>query len=158
MTKLLRALAACLCVLVCATRAFAQQAPIDGRLLLTVTDPSGGVLPGATVTVVSLEPAAKTTAPTVVYANKDGVATVEHLAPGRYAAVVEMDAFEPVKIAEIRIRTGDNKRTQPLALLPSRRFFRCFLGTFNPCCRHSRQTRWRLTRQPSRRSKAQIRR
>ena len=50
------------------------------------------------------------------------------------------------------------RRTQLLALLPSRRFFRCFRGTLSPCCRQSLQTRLRLTRQPSRRSKAQIRR
>ncbi len=50
------------------------------------------------------------------------------------------------------------RRTQLLALLPSRRFFRCFRGTFSPCRLQSRWTRLRWTRQPSRRSKAQIRR
>ena len=43
-----------------ATFASAQAPPPrDGRLLVTVVDPSNGVLPGATVTVVGLENATK---------------------------------------------------------------------------------------------------
>jgi hypothetical protein len=55
-------------------------------------------------------------------------------------------------------RPSARRRTQPLALLPSRRRFLFLLGTLRPSRRHSRYTRLRLTRQPSARSSAQMRR
>ena len=54
-----------LAVLACAataTDALAQaQPPRDGRLLITVVDPTNAILPGATVTVVGVENATKAT-------------------------------------------------------------------------------------------------
>src|SRR4030065_549364 len=42
----------------------------------------------------------------------------------------------------------------PFALLPKRRFFRCFCGTLKLSCFHNRQTRLRLTTNPSSPSRA----
>ena len=53
-----------------------------GQLILTVTDQTAGVPPGATVTITGLG-AVKMAAPLVVQTADKGIATVEKLAPGK---------------------------------------------------------------------------
>ena len=59
----------------------AQTRPVvpskDAKLILTVTDQTAGVLPGATVTVTGLEDATKGPAPIVARTADRGVVTVE---------------------------------------------------------------------------------
>src|SRR5687767_9759876 len=102
-----------LAVLVCialATSAFAQtQPPRDGRLLITVVDPSNAILPGATVTVVGIENATKAAALGPVKAAETGLATFERLRPGRYSIQGEFPGFDLGLMRDVRVRSGDNK-------------------------------------------------
>lgn len=105
-------------VLVFATapsRAQGQAPAQPGKLILTVTDQTAGVLPGATVTITGLG-AIKLPAPIVVQTADKGVATVENLTPGRYAVRIEIDGFDPTLIPDLNIARGENKRSVTLAL------------------------------------------
>ena len=87
-----RFVAILIAVLVAAGAGLATAQERFGGLTGMVTDASGAVLPGATVTITS-----KTTgaARTVVTAS-DGVYNVPDLDPGRYAVVVELSGFAKV--------------------------------------------------------------
>jgi hypothetical protein len=92
------------------------QAARDGKLIVTVTDQTGAVLPGAIINVNGLDDANRLAQPLVAHADARGVATLENLLPGRYAMRVDMDGFQSAVVAEVRVRSGENKRTQPLDL------------------------------------------
>ncbi len=95
----------------------AQTAPpATGRLLVTVVDQTGAVLPTATVTIVGQDAAtrAKTAAP--VTATDAGLATFEGLALGRYTLQAEFPGFETVTVKDVRVRAGDNRRNVALPL------------------------------------------
>ena len=98
-----------------ASTAWAQTPATDGRLILTVTDQTAGVLPGATVTVTGLG-AVKMTAPLVVQTADKGIATIEKLTPGKYAVRIDMDGFDPTLIPDLNVGRGENKRTVIMAL------------------------------------------
>lgn len=102
-------------LLVAVAPAFAQ-APRDGRMLVTVLDQSGAVLPGATVTITGLEDATKAATLSPAKASDKGVATVDRLAPGRYTIQVEFTGFEAGVLKDVRVRAGDNRQTVTLAL------------------------------------------
>ena len=88
----------------------------DGRLIITVVDPTGAVIPGAKVTVTSLDSGTKG-APLPPTATSDkGVATVEGLLPGRYRIQAEFAGFEIGVLSDVRIRRGDNKHVVILPL------------------------------------------
>ncbi|MEP6915355.1 MAG: TonB-dependent receptor [Acidobacteriota bacterium] len=92
------------------------QTTQDGRLIVTVVDSSGAVVPGATVTLRALDDGARApTFPPVVSSDK-GVATVERLLPGRYRVQAEFPGFDLGVLPEIRIRRGDNKHVLLLPL------------------------------------------
>src|SRR2546421_12864835 len=95
--------------LVPAAPCFAQISR-DGRLVVTVVDQTGGVLPGATVTIAGLEDANKAAAIAPVAASEQGVATFTGLRPGRYAIKAEFSGFDPKIDPDIRVRVGDNKQ------------------------------------------------
>lgn len=100
-----------------ATTASAQaQPPRDGRLLVTVVDPSNGVLPGATVMVVGLENATKAVTVPPVKTSDIGLATIDKLRPGRYAIQGEFPGFDLGLIRDVRVRAGDNKHVLILPL------------------------------------------
>ena len=80
--------------------AFAQQ-PRDGRLIVTVIDPSGAVIPGATVTVTGIEDVTKAAAVAPAKTSDKGVATIDPLTPGRYAIHAEFPGFETSALARI---------------------------------------------------------
>ena len=94
-----------------ATVAAAQTAR-EGRLLLTVIDPSGLIVPGAVVTIAGADAAPLPPATT----GPKGVATVEHLPPGVYSVRAEYSGFETGTLKDVRIRPGDNKHVLVLAL------------------------------------------
>jgi hypothetical protein len=98
-----------------AATAWAQTPARDARLILTVTDQTAGVLPGATVTITGLG-AVKMDAPLVVHTVDRGLATVENLAPGKYAVRIDMDGFDPTLIPDLTVAKGENKRTVTMAL------------------------------------------
>src|SRR5689334_19758040 len=89
------------CVL-CCTAAFTQIK--SGTIVGTVTDPSGAVVPGATVVVVSQE----TNVPTTTLSDSSGTFTVPYLAPGTYTVNVEPTGtgFAKYSAANISVTTG----------------------------------------------------
>jgi hypothetical protein len=104
-----------LCGLVLAPPVIAQ-APGDARLLLTVVDTTGGVLPGATVTVTGLEDATRSAVPQATTTSAQGLATLPGLRPGRYGIQVEFPGFETAVARDVRLRPGDNKQMVTLTL------------------------------------------
>jgi hypothetical protein len=95
--------------------AASAQAP-RGRVLVTVVDQTGAVLPSATVTLQGEEPATRAVSVAPASTTDTGVATLEGLAPGRYTLVVEFPGFETVTVRDVRVRTGDVRRTVTLPL------------------------------------------
>jgi hypothetical protein len=88
----------------------------DGRLIVTVVDTSGAVVPGAKVTVGSLDDGARAAAFPPVTTTDKGAATFDGLLPGRYRVQAEFPGFEIGVLPEVRIRRGDNKHVLVLPL------------------------------------------
>ncbi|HKT80889.1 MAG TPA: TonB-dependent receptor, partial [Vicinamibacterales bacterium] len=100
-----------------AAPAQAPAAPAQSaRLVLTVTDTSGGVIPTATVTVTGIESATSALPVAPVSTTAQGVATVAGLAPGRYSIRAEFQGLETTTIPDVRLRAGDNRLTMVMAL------------------------------------------
>ena len=94
--------------------ALATAAPVaaqqtESRIVGRVTDASGAVLPGVTVTIKS----AQTGAVRTVVTDPEGRYVVTNLAPGQYEVVGQLDGFSPNR-GEIGVGAGDIK---PLDLL-----------------------------------------
>lgn len=83
------------------------QAPSarPGTLQGQVTDPSGAVIPGATVTVTS------TTSNTAVTATSSGTGSyqVRGLAPGKYNVTVDADGFAPFTSLGVNVAPGQSR-------------------------------------------------
>lgn len=94
----------------------ASAQPRDTRLLITVVDQTGGVLPGATVTIAGQDDATKSVLIEPVTATAQGVATFDRLRPGRYAVKAEFSGFDPRVNPDVRVRAGENKETISLAI------------------------------------------
>ena len=73
------------------------QAPARAKLIVTVSDPSGAVIPAATVTVVGLDPATKAVAVPAAQTRDTGSATFDGLVPGRYSIRGEFAGFERIR-------------------------------------------------------------
>ena len=96
--------------------AFAQaparaQAPRDGRLLVTVADQTGAVLPGATVAVTGQETVTRAKTFDPVKTSEQGVADLAGLVPGRYVVQAAFPGFATKVATDVRIRAGENKQT-----------------------------------------------
>jgi hypothetical protein len=94
------------------------QIATDARLLVTVVDPTGAVLPNATVSVEGTEAATSGARFNRLIADHRGQATVDRLVPGRYSIRAEFPGFSPVDLHGLRLRAGDNKH---VAVLPLKR-------------------------------------
>jgi hypothetical protein len=92
------------------------QAPRDARLILTVVDTSGGVIPHAAVTIAGLDDSTKTRPLPIVHTTIEGIAIVDALSPGRYSIRVEFDGFETRVIEDLRLHAGENRRAVTLAI------------------------------------------
>jgi hypothetical protein len=103
---------------VAAPALLAAQIPREGRLLVTVTDPTGAVVPGATVTIVGLEPATKTAQPGPVKTSERGVATFENIPLGRYSIQAEYAGFDPGLLRDVTLRSAENRH---VVVLPIKR-------------------------------------
>ncbi len=90
------------------------QAPRPARVLVTIVDATGAILPGAIVTITPGEPSGGE--PKTTTAGADGVATVDGLAPGRYVIAAEFSGFDRGELTNVRLRAGDNKQQIELAL------------------------------------------
>jgi hypothetical protein len=84
----------------------------EARLLVTVIDVTGAILPGATVTVVPEDAAPPVTAPT----DDRGLATLTGLRPGRYTIRAEFAGFDAGELTNVRLRAGDNRQQLELEL------------------------------------------
>lgn len=82
-------------LLICATKAPAQTASIQGR----VTDPSGARVPGAAVVVSNVETGVHQTTVT----NAQGVYTMPFLQPGPYTLTVTIQGFESATRSDIQL-------------------------------------------------------
>jgi hypothetical protein len=114
--KVLAVAAAVLLSVLAARPAWAQAA--RGRLIITVVDTSGAVIPDATVTVVGIDDATKAAVIAPVKSSEKGVATLEALAAGRYSISATFPGFEVGLLKDVRVRGGDNKH---LVVLPIRK-------------------------------------
>ena len=94
---------------------FAQTRP-DVRLLVTVVDQTRAVIPNATVTVAGVEDATRPAVVAPVQTSGQGLATVSGLAPGRYEIRAEFPGFQAGRLADVRLRAGDNRHVIILAL------------------------------------------
>lgn len=92
------------------------QTPVRGRLVITVIDQTGAVLPSAPVTVIGQDEATRAAGERIVATSPVGAAVIENLVPGRYTLRVEFPGFETAVIRDVRIRAGDNRRTVLLQL------------------------------------------
>ena len=104
-------------VLASAAPSYAQApAAPTGRLLLTVVDPSGAVVPGATVRVSGVDDTTRLRTVAPAKSSEAGLTTVDGLAPGRYDVIVEFPAFKNGELKNVRIRIGDNRQVVVLPL------------------------------------------
>src|SRR3954451_19778331 len=103
---LIRLTAAALVVLTIApTAARADQTPGPrGRVIVTVVDQSGAVVPDATVTLVGLDETTKSLTISPIKTSDKGIATVENVAPGRYSIEASFPGFELGLLKDTRIR------------------------------------------------------
>lgn len=112
------AVRAAILVLLVAPAVTAQTRTDTGKLIVTVVDPSGGVIPNARVTVVGLEAATKAATIDPVKTTDRGLATFDGLPAGRYSITGEFPGFDLGLLKDIRIKSGENKH---VLVLPLRR-------------------------------------
>ena len=101
---------------VCAAAASAQPRPQVAALRVTVKDPSGAVIPGATVQLTRLDDPAGAVSAAPVMSDGQGVAHAAGLAPGRYRLEVAFPGFESHLTPELRVRAGEGRREVTLAI------------------------------------------
>jgi len=94
----------------------AAQANRDSRVQVTVVDPSGAVVPDATVILTGLEPATQGAAVPEVKSNEKGIAILERVRPGRYSITAEFPGFGLGLLRDIRARAGDSRHVVVLPL------------------------------------------
>ena len=92
------------------------QAAREGRVQVTVVDPSGLVVPEAVVTIIGLEPSTQAVTLPEVRTTDKGVAIVERVPPGRYSVRAEFPGFDLGLLRDIRVRAGDNRHVVILPL------------------------------------------
>jgi hypothetical protein len=89
------------------------QSTVTGGINGTVTDPQGGVVPNATVTVTNLG----TNNVVTVNTNQDGGYRVSNLAPGTYNVETTVSGFAPAKAENIVVEVGQTTTVDiPLTL------------------------------------------
>jgi hypothetical protein len=111
----MRALASLLFVLLVPVASFAQGER-SASLLVTVLDETRGVLPGASVTLVGIDPANKAAVIPPALTTPQGQAKFENLAPGRYAVTGEFSGFQKRTLPEVKLKAGENKQVLVLPL------------------------------------------
>ena len=94
----------------------AQTSGARSKLIVTVSDPSGAVIPDATVTVVGLDAASKAVAVPPAKTLANGSVTFEGLVPGRYSISAEFTGFDLGVLRDVRVNRGDNKYVAVLPL------------------------------------------
>ena len=103
------------------------QARQTGTLRIVVKDPSGAVIPNASVMVKGTEPATQDAVVPEAVTDGQGVATFANLAAGRYTATASFPGFETRALADLRVRGGDLRRdlTLPIEKVAHAYSFQC---------------------------------
>lgn len=97
-----RILAACACALLLSAPLFPQGSA--GRISGVITDQSGGVLAGATVTVLDVERGI----PRTLTADQSGEYVAPNLLPGKYTVRAEFKGFKTVERQSIALEVGQD--------------------------------------------------
>jgi Carboxypeptidase regulatory-like domain/TonB dependent receptor-like, beta-barrel len=84
----------------------ASAQAVYGSISGTITDASGGAVPGATVTITSVD---RKTSNTVV-ANESGVYVKERLLPGRYEVKAELSGFKTAVFPDVNVSVDTQTR------------------------------------------------
>jgi len=92
-----------------------QQAS-TATLRVTVVDQTSAIVVGAAVTVHGADETTKATTAGPVQTSDAGVAVIPALAPGRYTIEAEFPGFEKRVLADVRVRTGENRQVAVLAI------------------------------------------
>ncbi len=95
--------------------AFAQ-APQRGRLVVTVIDQTGAVIPRAVVTATGQDEATQAAGPQTTTTSGVGSAALDGLVAGRYTIQVEFPGFEKAVVRDVRVKNGDNRRSITLQI------------------------------------------
>ena len=114
MTRVFSALC-CALAIVSSPAVAAAQAARDARLLITVVDQTGAIIPNATVTAVRVDDPSKAVIGPVK-SNDKGLATLEKLATAVYTIEVEFPGFEKRIMKDLRLRAGDNRQVAILVI------------------------------------------
>src|SRR5436190_16128140 len=85
--------------------AFAQSTAANGAIEGTISDTSGGVLPGVTVTVVNIETGAERT----VVTNEKGIYRAPLLPLGSYTVSAELQGFKKFEQKDIKLSVGQTQ-------------------------------------------------
>src|SRR4051812_42184718 len=89
-----------LVMLAAAPPAWAQTGR-DARLSITVTDPSGAIVPGAVITLTGLDDATRGIRTPSAKTTEKGLAALEGLPPGRYSVQASFPGFEDGVLKDI---------------------------------------------------------
>ena len=99
-------------VMLCLSAVPAARAQVTATLTGTVQDPSGGVIPGADVTLTNQA----TSENRVVTTNGTGLYAFPSLEPGTYSLKASAKGFEPKEITGIVLHAGDTRAAPALVL------------------------------------------
>ena len=110
-SKCLRLVALAVVAVCTATSVTAQVT--TGSIAGTVKDPQGGVIPGATVTLIS---ETRGTQLSDVFTNENGDFTFPNVSPDRYTLQVTMEGFKTLKRTGVVISAGDRTSIGTLAI------------------------------------------
>ena len=81
-----------------------------GTLRVVVKDPSGAVIPNATVILKGTETANRDLVIPSLTSDGQGVASAPNVPAGRYAVSASFPGFESRTLSDVRVRPGDNRR------------------------------------------------
>ena len=93
-----------------AVPAAAQVQPRHGRIIVTVSDQSGLVVPNALVRVTPQDAPAGPEGAKPLMTGGTGVAVLDNLPEGRYTVEVEFPGFETAVVRDVRVRGGGDAR------------------------------------------------
>src|SRR5262245_18722741 len=98
----IKTLVVCLAMLAAGRAAAAQTQESKGRLLVTVVDQTGAVLPNAKVTLAGQDDATKPVPSDPHLTSATGLATIDGLPLGRYIVQAEFPGFETTIVRDVR--------------------------------------------------------
>ena len=108
--------AAAFILVIVAPVALHAQPARTARVQVTVVDPSGAVVPEATVDLVGLEQATQASTGPSAHTSAAGVAIIEDVQPGRYSIRASFPGFDLGLLRDVRLRAGDNRHVVVLPL------------------------------------------